>query len=72
VSGFGGDGASGGADEEPFGGAADAAPGAAASGDAQSVVAFASECGGFLAFVSEVALAAASLDWQALQSMVKS
>lgn len=56
VRGFGGGGTSGGANEEPLGGAADAAPGAAAASDAQSVVAFACERGGFLAFIAEVAL----------------
>src|SRR5713226_10636982 len=48
--------AGGGADEKPFGGAGDASPGAAASSDAQGVVAFARESGGFLALVGEIAL----------------
>src|SRR5260370_1325431 len=61
VRGFGGHRASGGANEEPLGGAADAAPGAAASSDAQGVVAFAGERGGFLAFVAEVALGCGEL-----------
>src|SRR5260370_31066675 len=61
VSGFGGNGAGGGADEEPFGGTADAAPGAAASRDAQSVVAFVGECGAFLSFIGEVALGGGEL-----------
>jgi hypothetical protein len=61
MSDFGGNGAGGSADEEPFGGAADAAPGAATAGDAQRVIAFASERGGFLAFVGEVALGCAEL-----------
>jgi|SRR6267143_1107095 len=54
MSGFGGNGAGCGADEEPFCGAADVAPGAAAPGYAQSVVAFVGERGGFLAFIGEV------------------
>ena len=53
---FGSHGAGGGADEEPFGGAGDAAPGAAAASDAQSIVTIAGERGGFLAFVIKVAL----------------
>jgi len=56
MSGFGGNGAGCGADEEPFCGAADAAPGGAASGDAQRVIAFVGERGGFLAFIGEVVL----------------
>jgi len=39
-----------------FGGTGDAAPGGAAAGDAQSVVAFVGERGGFLAFIGEVVL----------------
>src|SRR6266851_4426274 len=46
----------GGADEKPFGGAGDTAPRAAASSDAQGVVALVGECSGFLALVGEVAL----------------
>jgi hypothetical protein len=38
VGGFGGHGYGGGADQEPLGGAGEAAPGAAASGDAQGFV----------------------------------
>jgi hypothetical protein len=56
MSGFGGNGAGCRADEEPLGGAANTAPYAAASSDAQSVVAFARKSGGFVAFISEVAL----------------
>jgi hypothetical protein len=41
----GGDGAGGGADEEPFGGTTDAAPSAAATCDAEGVVAFLGEGG---------------------------
>src|SRR5260370_38540530 len=48
-------------DEEPLGGAANAAPRAAAAGDAHRVIAFASERSGFLAFVGEVALGCAEL-----------
>ncbi len=59
VRGFGG--ASGGANEEPLGGTADTAPGAAAASDAQSIVAFVGERGGFLAFVGEVALGGGKL-----------
>jgi len=55
VRGFGGNCADSGANEEPLGGADDAAPGAAAAGDAHCDVAFASERGGFLAFADEVA-----------------
>jgi hypothetical protein len=40
-----------GADEKPFGGPADAAPGAATASDAQRVVAFAGERSSFLAFI---------------------
>src|SRR5258708_14472380 len=58
---LGGDCAGGGADEEPLGGAADPAPRAAAAGDAHSVVTFASERGGFLAFVGEVAVGCGEL-----------
>jgi hypothetical protein len=56
VSSFGGDGAGGGADEEPLCGARDAAQDAAAAGDAQGVVAFAGECNGLLVLVGEVGL----------------
>ena len=55
VSGFGGNCAGSGADEEPRGSAADAAPGVAAAGDAHRVVAFVSERGAFLAFIGELA-----------------
>src|SRR5260370_8913227 len=61
VRGFGGHCASGGADKEPLGGAANAAPGAAAASDAQSVVAFVGERDGFVAFVGEVALGGGEL-----------
>src|SRR5882762_7969702 len=61
MSGFGGNGAGCSADEEPFCGAADAAPGGAAAGDAQSVVAFAGERGGFFAFIGEVVLGGGEL-----------
>ncbi len=61
MGGLGGDTSGSGADEEPLGSAADAAPGVAAAGDAQCVVAFASERGGFLPFVGEVALGCAEL-----------
>jgi len=40
MGGLGGNGACGGADREPFGGAANAAPGAAAARDTQGVVTF--------------------------------
>ncbi len=56
MGGLGGDGAGGGADEEPLGSAADAAPHAAAASNAQCVVAFARKSDGFVAFISEVAL----------------
>src|SRR5260370_1024629 len=56
MGGLGSDSAGCGADEEPFGGAADAAPHAAAASNAQCVVAFARKSGGFVAFISEVAL----------------
>jgi len=39
-----------------FGGTGDAAPGGAAAGDAQRVVAFVGERGGLLAFIGEVVL----------------
>jgi len=55
MGGLGGDSSGSGADEEPLGGADDAAQGAAAAGDAHCDVAFASERGGFLAFAGEVA-----------------
>jgi len=61
VGGFGGNSAGGGADEEPLGGTADAAPGAATASDAQSVIARASEGGGFLALVGEVTLGGGEL-----------
>ena len=54
--GFGDDGAGGGAEEEPFGGAGDATPGGAAFGDADGVVALFGECGGFSFFVGEIVL----------------
>src|SRR5258708_32743521 len=44
-----------------FGGTGDAAPGGAAAGDAQSVVAFVGERGGFLAFIGEVVLGGGEL-----------
>src|SRR5260370_30991224 len=50
-----------GADEEPLGGAADAGPGAAGASDTQSIVAFARKSGGFVAFISEVALGCSEL-----------
>ncbi len=53
---FGGEGAGGSAEGEPLGGAGDAAPGAAAFGDAQGVVALLGERDGFGAFVDEVVL----------------
>src|SRR5690242_17797412 len=53
---FCGNSAGGGADEEPLGGACDAAPSAAAAGDAQGVVALAGESGGLGAFVGQVGL----------------
>jgi hypothetical protein len=56
VRGFGGHGAGGGADKEPFGGAANAAPRATALGDAHGVIALFGERGGFLALVSEIVL----------------
>ena len=56
LAGSGYDGAGGGTEEEPFGGAGDAAPGAAALGDAQGVIALFGERGGLLAFVRKVAL----------------
>src|SRR5260370_22136901 len=61
VRGFGGHWASGGADKEPLGGTANAAPGATAASDAQSVVAFVGERDGFLALVGEVALGGGEL-----------
>src|SRR5258708_16603417 len=56
MSGFGGNGAGCGADEDAFCGAADAAAVGAAAGDAQRVIAFVGERGGFLAFIGEVVL----------------
>ena len=56
ASGFGGEGAGGGADDKPFGGAGYAPPSASAFDDAQGVVALLSEPGGFLTFVDEVVL----------------
>ena len=50
MSGLGSNGAGRGAHEEPFGGAADAAPGAAAASDAESIVALTGERGGLGAF----------------------
>ena len=63
MNGFGGDGngAGGSADEEPLSGAGDATDEAAATRDAQGVVAFAGEGGGFLAFVGEVGLGSGEL-----------
>lgn len=49
-------GAGGGADEKPFGGAGNAAPGAAAFGDAQGVVTLFGEHDGFLTLVGEIVL----------------
>src|SRR5207245_6800196 len=49
------DGASGGADEEPFGGAADTAPGAAAAGDLYGLVALKGEGCGLFLLVGQVA-----------------
>src|SRR5205823_6718777 len=56
LAGSGHDGAGGGTEEEPFGGAGDASPGAASFGDADGVVALFGERGGLLAFVCEVTL----------------
>jgi hypothetical protein len=56
VSSFDGNGADGGANDKPFGGAGDAAPGATAFGDAHGVIALLCERGGFLALVGEVVL----------------
>jgi len=56
VGGFGGDGAGGGADEEPFRGAGDAAEGAAAACDLERVVALLGKRGGFDLFVGEIGL----------------
>ena len=56
LAGSGHDGAGGGTEEEPFGGAGDASPGAASFGDADGVLALFGERGGLLAFVREVAL----------------
>jgi len=56
LAGLGDDGAGGGAEEEPFGGAGDAAPGAAAFGDAEGIVALFGERGGLGFFVGEVVL----------------
>ena len=54
--GFGYNGACGGSEEKPFGGAGDTAPAAAAFGDAESVVARFGKGGGLGFFVGEVAL----------------
>jgi len=61
LAGSGYDGAGGGTEEEPFGGAGDASPGAAAFGDADGVVALFGERGGFGFFVDEVALGGGEL-----------
>src|SRR5258708_1211744 len=61
MGGLGGNCASSGADEEPLGGAANAAPRAAAASDAQCLFAFARTPAVFLAFVGEVALGCAEL-----------
>src|SRR5260370_28917515 len=61
MSSLGGDGTGGGSDQEPFGGTADAAPGAATARDAQSIIAFVRESGGLLALVGEVALGGGEL-----------
>src|SRR5467141_3327753 len=61
MSGLGGDGAGGCADQEPLGGAGDTAPSAAAASDAQGVVAFVGERGGFVALIGEVALRSGEL-----------
>jgi hypothetical protein len=53
LAGSGYDGAGGCAEEEPFGGAVDASPSAAAFGDADGVVALFREGGGFGFFVAE-------------------
>ncbi len=56
VGGFGGDGAGGGADDEPFGGAGDAAKGAAAACDLKGVVPLLGERGGLGFFIGEIGL----------------
>src|SRR6266404_1350146 len=56
MRGFGGDGAGGGANEEPRGGARDAAEGAAAACDLKRVVALFGKRGGFGFFVGEIGL----------------
>ena len=56
MSGFGGDGAGGGANEEPLGGAANAAEGAAAAGDLERVVALLGKRGRLGFFVGEIGL----------------
>ena len=61
TSGLGGNSAGGGADEEPFGGAADASPSGATFGDAHGVVAFVGKCGGLFALVGEVVLRGSEL-----------
>ena len=53
---FAGNSAGGGADKEPLGGAANAAPRAATARDTQSGVEFAGECGGFATFIGEISL----------------
>ena len=53
--------ASGGANKEPFCGAADATPRGAAASDEQGIIAFAGERSGFLAFVVEVGLGSSEL-----------
>ena len=61
MGGFGGDGASAGAEEEPLGGAADASEDAAAAGDLQGLVAFLGKGGGLGFFVGKVALGGGEL-----------
>jgi hypothetical protein len=56
LAGSGYDGAGGCAEEEPFGGAGDASPGAAAFGDADGVIALFGERGGLGFLVDKVAL----------------
>lgn len=56
MGGFGGDGAGGGADEEPFGGAADASKAASPARDLEGVVALFGKRGRFCFFVGEIGL----------------
>ena len=56
MRGFGGYGAGGGADGKPFGGASDAAPGAASARDFEGLVSFFGERGRFGLFVGKVTL----------------